>query len=117
VSLIALTLIPLSIFAASVMFAIALFARSFKEGQSYLTPLALIVVFPALLGGLPGLGLTPVLCLIPIFNASMVIRGILLGDVSMVNFGVTLAANLIYAAVAFTMATRTFERESVLFRS
>jgi hypothetical protein len=46
-----------------------------------------------------------------------VIRGILLGDVSMVNFGVTLAANLIYAAVAFTMATRTFERESVLFRS
>lgn len=117
VSLIALTLIPLSIFAASVMFAIALFARSFKEGQSYLTPLALIVVFPALLGGLPGLELTPVLCLIPIFNASMVIRSILLGDVSMVNFGVTLAANLIYAAVAFTIATRTFEKESVLFRS
>ncbi len=117
VSLIAVTLIPLAIFAASLMFAIALFARSFKEGQSYLTPLALLVIFPALLGGLPGLELTPVLCLIPIFNASMVIRSILLGDVSMVNFGVALGANLAYAAVAFFIATRTFERESVLFRS
>src|SRR5262249_34483810 len=46
VSLIVVTLIPLAIFAASVMFAIALMARSFKEGQSYLTPLALFVIFP-----------------------------------------------------------------------
>jgi sodium transport system permease protein len=107
----------MAIFAASLMFTIALFARSFKEGQSYLTPLALLVVFPALLGGLPGLHLTPVLCLIPIFNASMMIRSVLLGDASMVNFGVTLAANLAYAAIAFVIATRQFEKESVLFRS
>jgi sodium transport system permease protein len=53
-TLIIVTLIPLAIFAASVMFAIALFARSFKEGQSYLTPLALLVIFPALMGGFPG---------------------------------------------------------------
>src|SRR6266404_5628206 len=117
VSLIAVTLIPLAIFAASLMFAIALFARSFKEGQSYLTPLALLVIFPALLGGLPGLEVTPVLSLIPIFNGSLVIRGILLGDLSMLNFGVAFAANLVYAAIAFVIATRTFEKESVLFRS
>jgi sodium transport system permease protein len=117
VSLIVLTLIPVTIFAASVMFAIALFARSFKEGQSYLTPLALAVVFPALLGGLPGLELTPTLCMVPIFNASMVIRGVLRGDLSMTNFAITLAANLFYAAIAFVIATRQFEKESVLFRS
>jgi sodium transport system permease protein len=117
VSLIALMIVPMAVFAASLMFAIALFARSFKEGQSYLTPLALLVIFPALLGGVPGIELTPVMCLIPIFNASMVIRSILLGDVTAVNFGVTLAANLAYAGIAFFVATRTFERESVLFRS
>ena len=117
ISLIAVTLVPLAIFAASLMFAIALFARSFKEGQSYLTPLALLVIFPALLGGLPGLQVTPLLSLIPIFNGSLVIRSILLGDVSMVNFAVTFAANLAYAGIAFLIATRTFEKESVLFRS
>jgi sodium transport system permease protein len=117
VALIAAIMLPMAIFAASLMFTIALFARSFKEGQSYLTPLALIVIIPAFLGGMPGLHLTPVLCLIPIFNASMMIRGVLLGDASMVNFGVTLAANLVYAGIAFLIATRMFNRESVLFRT
>jgi sodium transport system permease protein len=117
VALIAALLFPMTIVAASVMFTIALFARSFKEGQSYLTPLMLIVIFPALLGGLPGFHLTPALCLIPIFNASMMIRSVMLGEASMLNFGVTIAANLVYAGVAFLIATRMFQRESVLFRS
>ena len=92
-------------------------ARSFKEAQTYLTPLMLLVIFPALLGGIPGLKITPVLCLIPIFNASQIIRGILLGDVSMLNFGITLAANLTYAGIASWLATRMYEDENVLFRS
>ena len=117
IGMIAAALVPMAIFAASLMFAIALFARSFKEGQSYLTPLALAVVFPALIGGLPGLHLTPALCLIPIFNASMVIREIVLGDLSMSYFAITFGANLLYAAIAFTIATRQFQKESVVFRS
>jgi sodium transport system permease protein len=116
-TLIAITLIPVAMFAASAMFAIALFARSYKEGQSYLTPLLMVVIFPALLGGLSGLAMTPALCLIPIFNASQMIRGILLGDATMTNFAMTTAANLVYAAIAFVIATRTFQKESVLFRS
>jgi sodium transport system permease protein len=104
-------------FAASVMLAIALFARSYKEGQSYLTPLLMVVIFPALLGGMSGMAMTPALCLIPIFNASQIIRGILLGDATMSNFAITTAANLVYAGIAFVVATRTFEKESVLFRS
>ena len=77
----------------------------------------MIVIFPALLGGLPGLKLTAALFLIPIFNASMVIRGILLGDLSTTNFAVSLGANLLYAAIAMVIATRQFDKESVLFRS
>ncbi len=116
-SLIVITLIPLSIFAASTMIAIALFARSFKEGQSYLTPLMMLVIFPALLGGLPGLHLTPVLALVPIFNVSQLLRGILVGDYSTTVFAVTTGANLFYAALAYWIAKRTFENESVLFRT
>jgi sodium transport system permease protein len=116
-TLIAITLIPLAMFAASVMFAIALFARSYKEGQSYLTPLLMVVIFPALLGGMSGMEMTPALCLVPIFNASQMIRGILLGDATMANFAITTVANLVYAGIAFVIATRTFEKESVLFRS
>lgn len=82
IALIAVVFIPLAVFAASLMFAISLKARSFKEGQTYLTPLVFLAIFPALLGGLPGLKLTPALCLIPIFNASEMIHGILIGEAS-----------------------------------
>jgi sodium transport system permease protein len=116
-SLIAATLIPLAMFMASLMFAIALLARSYKEGQSYLMPLMILVIFPALLGGLGGLEITPMLCLIPIFNASQMIRGVLLGEASMTNFAIMTVANLFYAAIAYVIATRTFQKESVLFRS
>jgi sodium transport system permease protein len=115
--LIAVIFIPLAIFAASLMFAIALKARSFKEGQTYLTPLVFLAIFPALLGGLPGLKMTPALCLIPIFNASQMIHGILIGDASAMNLTVTLAANLVYSAIAFKLAIRMFEDERVLFRT
>jgi sodium transport system permease protein len=114
---IAVTLVPLAMFAASLMFAIALFARSYKEGQSYLMPLLMVVIFPALMGGLSGTQMTPALCLIPIFNASQMIRGILLGEATMANFAITTVANLAYAAIAFVIATRQFENENVLFRS
>ncbi len=111
------TLLPLSIMAASLMIAIALFARSFKEGQSYLTPLMMLVVFPAVLGVLPGMELTPAMALIPIFNASQLMRGILQGEFSHTVLAVTIGANLVYALAAFIFATRLFRNESVLFRS
>jgi sodium transport system permease protein len=115
--LIVVILLPMALLAASLMFAIALLARSFKEGQSYLTPLTLVVIFPAMLSSLPGFEMSRAFCLIPIFNVSLIIRGVLQGDVSMVNFAITMAANIVYAGIAFVVATRTFENESVLFRS
>ena len=111
------TLLPLAMMAASIMIAIAILARGFKEGQTYLTPLALIVIFPALIGGMPGLVFTPAMALIPIFNASQVIRSTLLGDLTTTNFLLTTVSNLVYAGIAFWFASRRFEDESVLFRT
>lgn len=116
-ALVFLSVLPMALLAASVMVAIALFAKSYKEGQTYLTPLLLLVVFPALLGMLPGLELTPAFALIPIFNVSQIVKEILQGSFSMISFGIALAANLIYAAVALVIATRLFNNEGVLFKS
>ncbi|MBS1875494.1 MAG: ABC transporter permease [Acidobacteria bacterium] len=117
IGLILVTLLPLCVLAAAVMIAIAMFARGFKEGTSYLTPVMLFVLFPAMLGGMPNLELTPALALIPIFNASQLIRGIILGDFTRAAFLVTMAANLVYATIALAIAKNRFETESVLFRT
>ncbi len=111
-----LTVLPTAIVAASRMVAIALFAKSYKEGQSYLTPIVMLAAFPAVVGMLPGLELTPALALIPIFNVCQIIKEIFLGEFSRVAYAVAFVANLAYAAIGYFVATRIFKSESVLFR-
>ncbi len=114
--LVMLSVTPVAVLAGALMVAISLFAKSYKEGQSYLTPLLMAVVFPALLGMLPGMELTPLLALIPIFNVCQIVKEIFLGSFSMAAFATACAANLAYAGIAFFAATRIFRSEGVLFR-
>lgn len=117
VALVLLTLVPTALFAASVMIAIALFARGFKEAQSLLTPVVMAVVVPAVISLLPGLELNVGLALIPIFNVSQLIKEIVLGEYSRLSFLIAFASNVFYALLAFWISVRIFKTESVLFRS
>jgi sodium transport system permease protein len=117
VALVLVALAPMAVLAASLMVAIALLAKSFKEAQSYLTPLVMASVFPLVVGMLPGLQLTPSLALIPLFNVCQLIKEIFLGDYSRLAFAITMAANIVYAGLAFFAAVRVFSKESVLFRT
>jgi len=115
-ALVLVTVLPTAIVAASLMVAIALFAKSYKEGMSYLTPIVMLAAFPAVVGMLPGLELTPTLALIPIFNVCQLVKEIFLGEFSRVAYAVAFAANLVYAAIGYFVAAKIFKSESVLFR-
>jgi sodium transport system permease protein len=117
VFLVLLTLLPTALFAASVMTAVALFARGFKEAQSMLTPVVMAVVIPAVVSLLPGLELNVGLALIPVFNVSQLIKEIILGEYSRLSFLTAFLSNVVYALLAFWISVRIFKSESVLFRS
>ena len=117
IALVFVLLAPMAVFAASLMIAVALLAKSFKEAQSYLTPLVMGSVFPLVVGMLPGLQLTPALALIPLFNVCQLIKEIFLGEYSHLAFAITMVANIVYAGLAFFAAVRVFSRERVLFRT
>lgn len=116
-ALVLVTLLPTALFAASVMIAIALFARGFKEAQSMLTPVVMAVVVPAVVSLLPGLELNVGLALIPIFNVSQLLKDIVLGEYSRLSFLTAFLSNILYALIAFWISVRIFKTESVLFRS
>jgi sodium transport system permease protein len=117
IALVMLALVPTAIMAASIMIAIALFAKSFKEAQSYLTPLIMAVIFPLIAGMLPGIQLTPALALIPLFNVCQLIKEIFQGDFNRLSFAITMASNIVYAGIAFFAAVQVFKSEKVLFRT
>ena len=117
IALLLIAVLPTAITAAAVMITISSFAKSFKEGQSYLSPLIMLVVFPAVIGMMPGMEASPRLALLPVFNVSQLIKSIFAGDYTAAAFLVSFASNFVYAAVAFVIAVRIFQRESVLFRT
>jgi sodium transport system permease protein len=117
VSSVFLMALPLAVLFSAVLMTIALFAKSHKEAQSYLTPMTFLVVIPAVASMLPGVDLTPKLALIPVLNTSLVCKEIMTGTYHWNSIALIFVSTCVYASVALFLAVKTFQRESVLFRS
>ena len=109
--------LPLAVFFAAALMTIALFAKTYKEAQSYLTPMTFLVVIPAVASLLPGVELTPKLALIPILSTSLVCKEIIAGTYHWNSIAVIFGSTCVYAAAALFLAVKMFQREDVLFRS
>ncbi len=116
-ALVLLSVIPVAILAASAMVALSLFARTFKEGQTYTMPFIMIVIFPIVLGTFANVELTPAVALIPVFNVSLVMKTIFGGTFPALGFSISMLANLAFAALAFFLASRIIHNEGALFRT
>jgi sodium transport system permease protein len=109
--------LPLAVLFSAVLMTIALFAKTYKEAQSYLTPLTFLVVIPAIASVMPGVEFTPKLALIPVLNTSLICKEIITGTYHWGSIGLIFASTCVYAAVALFLAVKMFQREDVLFRS
>ena len=96
---------PVAVFFSAVLFTISLFAKSYKEAQSYVSPLLIVVLMPAMIGILPGIELNARLALIPILNLSLVCREMLSG-IWHWNYIVMIFASSCLYAVACTRVIR-----------
>ncbi len=113
-----LLLIPLSVFFSAVCVALAVLARSMKEGQYYMTPLYLICLPLIFLTLAPGVELNLFYSLVPITGVSLLLRALILGDYAVAGryFLPVLVPTMIYGAVALRWAVEQFQSEDVLFR-
>lgn len=108
---------PVAVLFSAVELTVALFARTSKEAQSYLGPLILVVLLPAVIGMLPGIELNARLALVPLLNLSLVCRELLSGVWHWHYIGLIFASSCLYAAAALALAVRMFNREAVMFRT
>lgn len=109
--------LPLAFLFSAVLMTIALFAKTYKEAQSYLTPLTFLVVIPAVASVMPGVELTSKLALIPVLNTSLVCKEIITGTYHWNSIILIFASTCVYAFAALFLAVKMFQREDVLFRS
>ena len=112
-----LMIVPLAVLFSAALLAIALFAKSYKEAQSYLSPLTILVVLPAIISVLPGVELNAGLSLIPVLNTSLVSKEIVAGTYHWDYIVLIFASSCAYASAALAVAIWLFQREEVLFRT
>ncbi len=108
---------PVAVLFSAILFTVSLFAKSFKEAQSYTAPLVFIVIIPAIIGILPGIDLNFRLALFPILNISLVCKEMLSGVWHWGYIAVIFGSTALYAAVALSLAVMMFRREDVIFRT
>lgn len=109
--------LPLAVLFSAVLFAVSLCAKSFKEAQTYVSPLIILVLLPAIIGSLPGIELNGRLALVPILNVSLVSKELVAGVWPWKHILLIFGSSCVYAAAALGLAVRLFKRESVIFRT
>ncbi|GAB5558449.1 MAG: ABC transporter permease [Synoicihabitans sp.] len=110
-------ILPMAVLFAAGLLTVSLFAKSFKEAQSYVSPLMILVILPAVVGTLPGIELTWKTALMPITSLSLVCKEMLSGVWNWHFIGVVFGSQVIYAAIALWLCVKMFGRESVIFRA
>ncbi len=108
--------LPVAVLFAAGLMTVALFAKSYKEAQSYIGPLMFVVIIPAVAAMLP-IDLTAKLALVPILNASLLCKELATGTYHWNFIAIIFFSTCVYAGAALFLAVKMFQREDVLFRS
>jgi sodium transport system permease protein len=112
--LLLVAMVLLGMMFGALMMAVAVTAKSFKDAQSYLTPIYLLCIFPLMISSLPGVSLTASTAAIPVVNLALAMKQLLLGEVAWPLLAITALTTLAFAALALTLAARVFSMQSVL---
>lgn len=95
--------------------AISASAKSFKEAQTYMTPVVLVSMVPSyMMMPINPTDMPFYYFLLPIFNGASLFKEILYGEWDLVHILTVFATLFVYGAIAVWIASRQFRRERLL---
>jgi sodium transport system permease protein len=116
-----LMMVPTAVLFSAALLALAVMARSYKEAQSYVSPLMFIVIIPSMVAFMPGIELNAAWAWVPVSNIALAVRSALLttkGEgFAWPLYGMVFLSTSVYASFALFIVRQMFNKESVLFRT
>jgi sodium transport system permease protein len=107
-------LLPVTFTITAVFLAVAVFAKDFKDGQNFLTPVMMALMLPLGATMLPGTELNAWTAFVPIVNVALLIKALFIAEAKPDLMFLTLISSVIYAVLTLLLAARVFHREQVL---
>lgn len=116
--LIGLVTLLLTMFFGALELSISIYARSFKEAQTYISPLMMISFIPTYATYmLDAKNIETSYFHIPLANVSCILKEFLAGIYNFTHIGITFAWIIIYIFAAVLFARYMFSKEEVIFRT
>jgi len=107
VAMLYLLLLPLTVFFAGIMIPFAVRAKSFKEAQSVISPMNILVMLPAMVGFFPGIELNGLTALIPVVNVVLATKELIAGTL---QWPLIALAFGVMSFLAFIMVLLSYKR-------
>lgn len=105
-------LIPLTVFFAGVMIPIAVHAKTFKEAQSIITPLNIVMVLPAMVGFFPGIELNAITAMIPVVNVVLATKELIAGTLEIGLLALSFVVMFGLAVLSVIVSYKRFDKET-----
>lgn len=103
---------------SALLLTVTLFARSFKEAQTYVAPMSFLMIIPAIALQFRDLiGAGDSIYWIPVYNVMVLMDDVVKGSASAGAIGITWLVMTAVVAALLALAYRSFQREDVLFRT
>jgi sodium transport system permease protein len=105
-------LIPLTIFFAGILIPICIYAKSFKEAQSIIAPLNILIILPAMVALTPGVELTLITACIPIVNIALATKDLIAGTLDYGLVAISFCVMVVFALIAVMISYQRFGKEN-----
>lgn len=107
-----------TMFFGALELAVSIYARSFKEAQTYLVPFSIIPLFAAYGTMMMDAKNIPFLYFnIPMVNVAAVVKELIAGIYDYTHIGLTIGWSVVYVILSLLLARVMFSKEQVVFRS
>lgn len=114
ITLILLLLIPLSLFLSGLIIMLVSGASTFKEAQSKVSPIIMVLLLPLVLAMLPGIEFTWATVFVPVLNIGLGVKEIMAGTIDMFKYSAMLISLIAFAVIAIYFSYKKFSDENAI---
>ncbi|MFQ7311151.1 ABC transporter permease [Sellimonas sp.] len=112
--MIGVLLVAIAFLYSSIIVLISVFAKDTKEASTYITPAYMVVLVIGLMTMFTTKDAGTMEYMIPFYNTALALKGILVNEVTMAQYGITLGVTLVLGAVLTVAIAKAFESEKVM---
>lgn len=109
-------LLPISVFFSGLLSAVVVHAKSFKEAQSYMTPMSFLVIIPVSIAAAPGVELNWQTVWVPVLNIALATKEIISGTILPAQYIAIVLSLTVLGLLAIYIGFKQFSKESCVLK-